>query len=602
METEVIETENTEIENTETENARIENKEKKCAETEGAVEKAAENGSVQAAAFKSSAHKKADLCLKSKAVYTGLKDHTEPLSVLVSGEKILAVVPYGEEAPFIDSHTQVLDLGEQMIMPGFVDAHTHFFLGAFAGCDRVCDAPVCACSEAACVEMMKEFARKHPGETRLRGRGWFVSAWENKKMPTKESLDAAFPDVPVYMQSIDAHCYWLNSMALKECGITRDSTVKSGYIEKGADGEPDGLLAEIEACIPADRMYHDFPPEEEKEIYLQLLKQLAKWGITSVSEMTSSEYDESHERKYRLLQEIEEEGKLNARVHIYTKLVDCENYHAVQGLREKFQSPRIQFTGLKGFVDGVLEAHTGMLVEPYSDRPDTCGDGMPLFSQEDLNGWITQANKEGLPVRLHCVGDGAVRMALNGFAASKAANGSAYEESRLPNAIEHIEVIHPEDIDRFKELQVIPSLQPMHLVMDKDSEYPIIGRERAKYEWMEKTLLEKTGILAIGTDYPVTSLSPFETIYAAVTRCTLQGEQACINPEQRLTMAQVLRGYTMAGAIVYGREQEIGSLEPGKYADVAVVDRDLFKVQPEEILQRQVMLTMMNGKVIYSAL
>ncbi len=544
---------------------------------------------------------RADFCLKSKAVYTGLTDHTEPLSVLIAGERILAVVPWGEEEAYTDSHTKVLDLGEQMIMPGFVDAHTHFFLGAFAGCDRVCDGPVCACSEAACVEAMKEFARKHPGETRLRGRGWFVSAWENKKMPTKESLDAAFPDLPVYMQSIDAHCYWLNSMALKECGITRDSTVKSGYIQKGPDGEPDGLLAEIEACVPADRMYHDFPAEEEKEIYLQLLKQLARWGITSVSEMTSSEYDESHERKYRLLQEIEQEGKLSARVHIYTKLVGCENYQAVTRLREKYQSAGIQFTGLKGFVDGVLEAHTGMLVEPYSDRPDTRGDGMPLFSQEALNSWITEANKEGLPVRLHCVGDGAVRMALNGFAASKEANGAAYEDAELPNAIEHIEVIHPDDIDRFKELQVIPSMQPMHLVMDKDSEYPIIGKERAHYEWMEKTLLEKTGILAIGTDYPVTALTPFETIYAAITRCTLQGEEACLNPEQCLTMAQVLRGYTMAGAIVYGRAHEIGSLEPGKYADIAVIDRDLFKVESSEILKRQVVMTMMNGRIVHSA-
>lgn len=553
-------------------------------------------------AIRQQENKKADLCLKSKAVYTGLTDHTEPLSVLIAGERILAVVPWGEEGAYTDSHTKVLDLGEQMIMPGFVDAHTHFFLGAFASCDRVCDAPVCACSEKACVEAMKEFARKHPGETRLRGRGWFVSAWENKKMPTKESLDEAFPDLPVYMQSIDAHCYWLNSMALKECGITRDSTVKSGYIQKGPDGEPDGLLAEIEACVPADRMYHDFPAEEEKEIYLQLLKQLARWGVTSVSEMTSSEYDESHERKYRLLQEIKEEGKLSARVHIYTKLVDCENYQAVTRLREKYQSPDIQFTGLKGFVDGVLEAHTGMLVEPYSDRPDTRGDGMPLFSQEDLNGWITQANREGLPVRLHCVGDGAVRMALNGFEASKAANGTAYEKAGLPNAIEHIEVIHPDDIDRFKELHVIPSMQPMHLVMDKDSEYSIIGKERARFEWMEKTLLEKTGILAIGTDYPVTALTPFETIYAAITRCTLQGEKACLNPEECLTMAQVLRGYTMAGAIVYGREQEIGSLEPGKYADVAVIDRDLFKVQPREILKREVVMTVMNGKIVYSAL
>ncbi|MDO4284583.1 MAG: amidohydrolase [Eubacteriales bacterium] len=539
----------------------------------------------------------ADICLTSRFVFTGRGEGTEPLSVLIQGERILAVVPRGEEGPYLDAHTQIMDLGDRMVMPGFVDAHTHFFLGAAASCEQVCSDPLYATSEQECVQMMLRYAGKHPEAKRLRGRGWQAARWTGGQLPTKDSLDAFFPDIPVYMQSDDVHCYWLNSRALEECGITKEDTVETGYIGKDDSGELNGILMEIEASVPADRIYHSFTRAEEEKMYRDLLAEAARCGVTSLSEMTSSEYDECHRARYRIVKEMEQKGELTARLHIFTKLFDCENYGAALALQRELDSPYLRISGLKGFVDGVVETYTGLLLEPYSDRPDTCGIGVPMCTQEELNAWITEANREGLPVRLHCIADGSVRMALNAFEASVKANG----KKGLPNAIEHIEILHPDDIARFRELEVIPSMQPMHLLLDEDGEIERVGAHRVQYEWVMRTLLEETGRLAIGTDYPVVSLSPFDTIYAAVTRRHFDGREASRNPQEALTMAQTLRAYTYGAAQVYSRQDEIGSLEAGKYADLVVIDRDLFSVPYEQIRDCRVAMTMVGGRVVYES-
>lgn len=541
-----------------------------------------------------------DYCLKSRAVFLGDAEKAVAGCVLIEGSYIKKVVAYGEEKKYLDSHTVVLDYGNQLIMPGFIDAHTHFFSGALAASSHVCGEISRSKSEEECVRMMLDFYAKHPNEKRLRGRGWFVTNWGDAPLPTKRSLDAAFPNIPVYMQAADCHSYWLNSKALEECGIFQNPdgslTTDVEGVERFPDGEPSGMLLEMDACLEADRLYHDFLPEENLKIYEGLVQRAASFGITSMSEMMPYDYDKESRERYALVQRLEREGKLTVRLHIFPKLYDVSDFGVTKRLQKEFDSNYIRISGVKGFIDGVTETYTGLLLKPYENRPDTCGIGVPVKSQEELNEAVRRANAQGLPVRIHCIADGSVRMALAAFACSVRENGMG-----LANCIEHIENIHPDDIPKFKELGVIPSMQPVHLLLDAGGKLSRIGEERVKWEWPLRSILESCKELALGTDYPVVDMNPFVNIYAAVARKYTDGTPAGFNPEERLTMGQTLRAYTFGAAAAYGRRNEIGALKEGMLADVIVIDRDLFHVEEREILDSRVTMTMSGGKIVYEA-
>lgn len=536
---------------------------------------------------------KADYCLKSKAVFTGESEKTIEGCVLVRRERILDVVPFGKEAEYIGEYTKVIDYGGRLLMPGFIDAHTHFFSGAIAASEHVCMEIADSTSEEECVRMVLEFAKAHPNEKRIRGHGWFVTNWGDAPLPTKASLDAVLPDIPVYLQAADVHSYWLNSAALKECGIMADMEVSSGYIGRLDNGELSGMLVEMEACEPADKMYRSFTEEELHEIYLDFLKKAARAGVTSMSEMSPGEYDEEHLNQYRAIRALEEQGQLSLRLHVFTKLYDTEDFSTALKWKENLDSDYLKISGVKGFVDGVVETYTGLLLEPYTDWPDTCGINVPIKPQEELTASVIRANKAGLPVRIHCIADGSVRMALDAFEASVKMNGR-----HLANTIEHVESIHPADIGRFKELGVIPSMQPIHMILDADGKINRIGKERIQYEWPVKTLLDDCGELALGTDYPVVDISPFDNIYAAVTRRFFDGKAATHNEWEKLSVGEALKAYTSGAARAYSREHEIGTLKKNMFADIIVLDRNLFEISAEDIPDTKIEMTMVGGKML----
>ena len=537
---------------------------------------------------------KADYCLKSSAVFTGIEEKTKEACILIKKNRIIDVVPFEMKDKFIDENTIVLDYKNKLIMPGFVDAHTHFFSGALSASEHVCDDIVNSVSEEECVKMLLQYAKAHPKEKRSRGRGWFITNWGDAPLPTKKSLDKAFPDIPVYLQAADCHSYWCNSKALEECRITKDMEVSSGYIGKLENGELSGMLVELEALQPADKMYRSFTKEEQKDIYINFIKKTAANGITSLSEMMPADYNEENYVRYTIIKELEKEKNLNIRLHIFPKLYDCENYDMALKLQKEFDSDYMRISGVKGFIDGVTETYTGLLLEPYTDNPDTRGIGVPVKSQRELNRSVIKANAAGLPVRIHCIADGSVRMALDAFEESAKVN-----KNNLANTIEHIENIDPVDIHRFKELKVIPSMQPIHLILDAHGKINRIGKKRIQYEWPVKTLLDDCHEMAFGTDYPVVEINPFENIYAAVTRKNKDGSPASYNPWEKVSMAEALKAYTYGAAKAYSRENELGSLEKGKLADVIVIDRNLFEVSEKEILEAKVDMTMLGGKIIY---
>ena len=365
-------------------------------------------------------------------------------------------------------------------------------------------------------------------------------------------------------------------------------------IGKLPDGELSGMLVEEEACRPAKAMYEDFSDEELDEIYKDYMKQVASYGVTSMSELLPSEYGEKQLHDYMQLKKMSSADELSVRVHLFSALYDAPNFDTALEWKKLLDDDYLKLSGLKGFIDGVAETYTGLLLEPYTDRPDTTGVGVPVRPKDELTEQVVKANKAGLPVRIHCIADGSVRMALDAFEEALNATGR-----KLPNAIEHLENIHPDDIKRFKDLGVIPSMQPIHIILDADGKISRIGEERIKYEWPTKTMLDVTGLVAIGTDAPVVEINPFENIYAATTRCFYDGKPASHNDWEKLSMLETLKGYTHDAAVVYSRENELGELKKGYFADIAVMDRNLFECEAKEILNTRVCMTMIGGKVIY---
>lgn len=533
--------------------------------------------------------------IRSRTVYTGLSERPQPLAVLVSGAVIKKILPWDYDRKKYHMYP-LYDYGEQLVMPSFIDAHTHIFSGAVASSDYVCDLSGCK-SKDECVQLMKEFQLQHPDYKRLRGSGWFIGNWHDASLPDKRDLDDVFLDIPVYLQCADAHSMWLNQAAVNEAGIIPRPELKNGVVCTFESGEVSGLLLEPAACEPAMDKYMEFSEDEMIRIHKNFQQILAANGIAAVSEMFADDYTESTYKNYNLLQKLDEENVLCSHVFFYTKLFGYTDFTKYFNMKERYNREKghLHVAGVKGFIDGVTETYTGLLLEPYEDRPDTCGDGLPLWPEEKMQQEIAAANRAGIQVRLHCIADGSVRMALNMYE-------NALEQCQVKdvrNTIEHIENIHPDDISRFGKIGVIPSMQPYHVTLSNGEKILRIGKERCRYEWPMKTILKENGHLAIGTDYPVVDINPFKTIYAALTRRNEEGELMCQNPQEALELSDVLKGYTKEAAYVYHCEEQMGTLEEGKMADIIVLNCRLFGSEPSEILKAEVVVNYFEGNIVY---
>lgn len=535
---------------------------------------------------------KADYILKSNAVFTGNDDKPFAGGVAVKDNKIVKILNSSEVDSF--EADKILDYGNKLIMAGFVDAHVHYFMGAISASEHMCLDITGSVSEQQCVDIMKKYAQEHPDEKRLLGLGWFPANWGDSPLPSKKSLDEAFPDKPVYMISADIHTFWMNTKALEESGITPDMKPRSGSIGIDENGELNGLLFEPDAFAPAMVKVQEFDTNTMIEINEDFLKTIAKAGVTSISEMSADPYVDEVFEKYLSVKEMEKQGKLTARMHIYTELAGCTDFTVAKKWQKELQSEKLRISGVKGFLDGVPSTYTALLLEPYSDRPDTKGIGVPNIPREELEPCIIAANKAGFPVRLHSIADGSVRMALDMYESSVKANGM----KKLPNTVEHIENIHPDDIPKFKKLGVVPSMQPYHLTLDYMEKPRRIGAERCRWEWAHRSLLDAGANLAFGTDYPVVDFNPYPSIYAAVTRLDDAGNPSSTNPEECVTLAEALYAYTAGAAKAYNRD-DIGILEEGKLADIIVVSENIFDIDLKEIQYCRTIMTMFDGKIVY---
>lgn len=534
-----------------------------------------------------------DLVLKSDAVFTGLKDGPERLAVGVRGNRIEKVCPPEEMASYIGSGTDVRDYGSQLIMPGFFDGHEHAFLGGIFG--RAVDLSDCA-SEQEAARRVKDFADAHPELSWIIGTDWSNIAWEQARHPRKETLDALLPDTPVYLIDTEGHSAWLNSAAIKLSGVADVEEFGGDLVARDPDGSPTGYIAETPMLMVA-RLAFDMPMPVQEVIFDEFQRRTASLGITSVSNIQCYQGSDIDVGNVAVVKQFEREGRLNVRFFFAAGLTgDLER---PRRLRQEYDSDKVRFSGLKHIVDGTATGWTALLLEPYADKPDSVGSSrIPV---EELARRVVDADREGFRVRMHACGDGSVRRALDCCELAQKHNGK--RDSR--HTIEHIEIIAKEDIGRFAQLGVVASMQPDHLsICEKFADNPYfarLGERRAAETWPIRSILETGAHMQFGTDFPIYDNNPMLALYRGTTRLFNDGQpEGGWNPGEKVTMAQLLKGYTAGSAYGAFMEDRVGTLEEGKYADIVVLDHDLFSLDdPHEILKTAPILTLMDGRIVY---
>ena len=535
---------------------------------------------------------KADIILCSNHIFTGISKNIVSGAVLINKNKIQDIVNRQEMDEYIGPKTKVYEYDEELIMAGFSDSDIHYSYGMFRASDYMIDVRNTTSAEE-CASIVKSYADNHKKYKRYAGFGWNIEKWSHEKQAHKSILDNVVKDKPVYLAAFDLHTFWLNSKALEECGFDDNAEVTIGEIQKDSDGHITGIIKGMEAGRPIVEHMVEMTTERFQVLQKQFLTLLSAYGITSVADLSMNLLED---RNYQYLNEIdtlEKMGKLTARIHVYPSLGVNEDISVITKLRDKYHSPKFQITGLKHFIDGVTSNRTAYLLEPYSDAPTT--NGKPVFEQHIYEERVAIANQAGFGVRLHALGDGAVRFGLDIFEHVK----KIQPEGTCRNGLEYCENIHPDDMKRFRELDVIASVQPKFLPMDLEEKYVRIGEKRCRYQWPFRTLLDSKAPLAISTEYPVADMNPFDNIYAAVTRRYKNGKLSCNNEEEKITVEEVLYAYTYGSAYSNNRETELGTLEAGKLADIIVIDRNLCGCKEEDILDAKVVLTIMDGTVIY---
>jgi hypothetical protein len=535
----------------------------------------------------------ATLVLVNGHVWTENPAQPEAEAVAVYGNRILRVGTSEEVRRLAGPPTRVIDLHGRRVVPGFNDAHVHFVIGGQVLANvQLLD----AASQAEFRERIARFVQsQRPGAWILSGI-WDHERWTPAVLPTHQLIDDVTPKNPVFVMRLDGHMGLANALAMKLAGVDRNTKdVPGGVIVRDADGNPTGMFKDA-AMTLINRVIPPLSLEQTETAILAAQQEAARNGVTSVQEMADDQDDTSGPEHLRALQALEREARLKVRISVNLRLLDWKNL-AGSGMQAGFSDGLIQVGGLKAFADGGLGASTAWLFAPYNDAPTTSGLATDeLQHPEQMFTDMKGADKAGLQIAIHAIGDRANRTILDLYQRVEKDNGPRDRRLR----IEHAQHLTAADIPRFAQLHVIASMQPYHAIDDGRWAEKRLGPERIHYAYDFRSLLDSGAILAFGSDWPVAPLKPLMGIYAAVTRRTLDNRNP--NgwiPEQKISVAQAVHAYTMGSAYAQFDEKIKGSLEPGKLADLAVLSEDIFHIDPVQIQDTHVDLTIFNGRVIY---
>lgn len=519
-------------------------------------------------------------------IYTVNEKQPFAQAVVTEGNKIIFVGNNDEAKKLITSNTEVIDLKEKFMMPGFIDNHVHFITGGhyLLGIDLRS-----AQSTAEFKRILNDYAKKYPGKW-ITGGYWNHENWEIKDLPTKEMVDEAVYDQPVFVERLDGHMGVANSLALKMAGITKETQNPEGglIVKDPKTGEPTGVLKDNAMNL----IYRIIPEPSEDENYQALLAALneaKKLGITSVHDITYSDALKAFER-------AKSEGKLTCRIYTRWPIGDYKSL-VEKNIKAGTGDELIKMGSLKAFADGSLGSSTAWFFEKYNQDTTTFGLPMDIVTDGSIEKWCSDADKNGLQLSVHAIGDRANSYMLDIF--EKIIRKNPQWDRRF--RIEHAQHVRFQDISRFAQLGVIASVQPYHCIDDGVWAEKRIGPERIKYTYPFKSFLEAGVKLCFGTDWYVAPLNPMLGLYAAVTRRTLdeKNPDGWI-PEQKISIEDAIKCYTINSAYAAFEENIKGSIETGKLADMIVLSDDLLSIDPINIKDVEVLMTIFDGKIIYT--
>ena len=507
-------------------------------------------------------------------------------AIAILGNRIVALGTTSEIQKLAGQNTKVIDAQKRLVLPGFNDAHVHFLSGGFqlSSVDlRDAKTP----EEFA--ERIRAFASKLPAGSWITGGDWDHERWPEAKLPTKELIDRFTPNTPVFVSRLDGHMALANSLALKLGGVTSKTVdPPGGVIVRDANGEPTGILKDA-----AQSFVWNVKTESTFEEKLMAARAAsnyaARLGVTSVQDVSAGS-------DVGVYQTLLDRGDLKTRIYAMTPLPNWERL-AKAGIRAHFGGEMLRVGGLKAFSDGSLGSTTALFYDPYKDAPDTRGiPSDEMFPEGAMLERVRGADRAGLQVLVHAIGDRANDLILSIFEQVEKENGPRDRRFR----IEHAQHIRPQDIPRFARDKVIASMQPYHAIDDGRWAEKRIGSERAKTTYAFRSLLDSGATLAFGTDWTVAPLNPLLSVYGAVTRRTIDGKNP--NgwiPQQKITVDEAVRAYTVGSAYAEFQESVKGTITPGKLADLVILSRDIFSIDPVEIENVKVLMTIVDGRVVY---